>query len=147
MNKQAFLFIVITFFTSFCFGQSKWKDHLGEYHPYVELKADFPLIQSFPYNHKLKPTLTVPSMGMPEISIMEGQVLNKETVSLQFGATGNIEEWKIQMPEDGSSDYFFIVNDREFKRRLRNASVLRVNVLLYQNGEQTIYFSTSGFKL
>ena len=135
------------FLAFICFGQYKWKEHLGEYHPYVELKADFPLIQSFPYNHKLKPTLTVPSIGRPEISIMEGQVLNKETVSLQFGATGNIEEWKIQMPEDGSSDYFFIVNDREFKRRLRNASVLRVNVLLYQNGEQTIYFSTSGFKL
>ena len=72
MNKQFYLFIITIFFTSFCFGQSKWKDHLGEYHPFVELKADFPLIQSFPYDHKLKPTLTVPSMGMPEISIMEG---------------------------------------------------------------------------
>jgi hypothetical protein len=145
--RYLFLFAFILFSISNNYAQVKWKEHLGDYHPYVELKADFPLNQSFPYNHKLKPTLTVPSLGRPEISIIEGQVLNKETVSVQFGPTGNIEEWKIEKPEDGSSDYFFIVDEREFKRRLRNASILRVTVLLYQNGEQTIYFSTSGFKL
>lgn len=139
--------ITICFCAVICKSQSKWENHLSEFRPYAELKADFPLVQAFPYNHKYKPLLTVPSLGLPLISIFEGQILNKETVRVQFGATGNIEDWKIKLPEDGSSNHFYIVEDRLFKRKLRESNILRITILLYQNGEQTIYFTTKDFKL
>jgi hypothetical protein len=135
-------------FNLLVFGQSKWNDHLNDYEPYTELQADFPLIQSFPYNHKQKPTLTVHSRTKGIIlNIGEGQILNKSKVKIQFGATGDINEWDIKQPSDGTTSYFFIVNEREFMRKLRLNSVLRISILLYQNGEQTIYFNTQGFKL
>jgi len=129
-------------------GQSKWKDHLNDYEPYTELLADFPLLQSFPYNNKLKPKLTVHSRNNGIIlNIGEGQILNKSKVTIQFGATGEINEWEITQPSDGTTSSFFIVDEREFIRKLRVNNILRISILLYQNGEQTIYFSTQGFKL
>jgi hypothetical protein len=147
LKKQTYLSLIIFLFISNLNAQSKWKEHLGDYRPYVELYADFPLVQSSPYDHKMKPLLTVKSLGNPLISIGEGQILNKETVKIQFGANGDIEEWKIKTPSDGSSDYFLIEDDRNFKKRLKTANVLRINVLLFQNGEQTIYFNTAGYRL
>jgi hypothetical protein len=107
---------------------------------------------SFPYEGEQHATLMLrnhPSYGRDVILyIREGQIMcssySECSVRVRFD-DGPAERWTGVGPADASSTAVFIRNYARFVQRMRNASVVRIEIPVYHQGSPTFEFRVGGF--
>lgn len=106
----------------------------------------------FPYEGPQHGRLTIrdhPSYGQDVLfRIEEGQILCRSyedcTIRVRFDE-GQAQNWRAVGPADNSSTVIFLRNQASFRRRMRNAKIVRLQVPVYQEGSPTFEFHVGGF--
>jgi hypothetical protein len=106
----------------------------------------------FPYEGAQHGTLWIrnhPSYGHDVfLTIERGQILchsfDECTVRVRFD-DGPAERWSGAEPSDNNTTTIFIRNYSRFVERMRHAKVVRVQIPVYQEGDQTFEFRVDGF--
>jgi hypothetical protein len=106
----------------------------------------------FPYQGAQHATLTLrnhPSYGRDVIlSIREGQILCPSyddcTIRVRFD-DGSAERWTAAGAADHSSTHVFLRASSRFVERMRNSSVVRIQIPIYQEGSPTFEFRVGGY--
>lgn len=107
----------------------------------------------FPYSGPQRGVLTLrrhPRWGNDVIFRIErGQILchsyGECRINVRFD-DGSVARYKGNPPEDNSSEVVFIPAFSTFVKRLPNAKIVKVEVSIYQNGNNVFEFDVSGFK-
>ena len=83
------------------------------------------------------------------ISIEKGQLLDSDyhgTVKVRFD-NGKVTSFRSSRPDDGSSNTLFLKGAfSAFTSQLQKAKELKIEVPVYQAGDQVLTFNVSGFK-
>lgn len=106
----------------------------------------------FPYNGPQRATLTFrdhASHGADAIVRIErGQLLCRSyedcTIRVRFG-DGAPRAWRAIGPSDNSSEVIFLRNQGDFRNRMQKVDMVRVEVPVYQEGNQVFEFEVGGF--
>lgn len=106
----------------------------------------------FPYRGPQHGTLILrdhPSHGRDVIlSIERGQILCRSyedcNITIRFDQKSPTR-WRAVGPSDNSTDTIFIRNSAEFRRRMRSADAVRIQIPVYQEGNVLFEFEVGGF--
>ena len=106
----------------------------------------------FPYEGIQHGTLVLrdhPSYGQDVILLIEeGQILCQSyqvcTISVRFDE-GAAQSWRAVGPADNNSTSIFLRNQGRFRQRMRSATIVRIRIPVYQQGEPTFEFHVGGF--
>lgn len=107
---------------------------------------------SFPYQGAQRGTLLIrehPRQGRSVLfSIQRGQILSnagrENRINVRFD-NHPAESWGFSYPADHSRDAIFLSNYSGFMRKMRSASVVRLEVNMYNDGSRIFEFQVGGF--
>ena len=137
---------------------AKWTYHIEE-DAMTSRKAKFASIYSensvefgFPYQGPQRGTLTIrdhPSYGHDVyLSIERGQILCQSyedcEIKVRFDER-EPESWGASASSDHSTTIIFLRNEARFTRKMRAAKVVRIQIPVYQEGQQVFEFVVGGF--
>lgn len=124
----------------------------GKVSRFASLKSFNTVNLSSPYDGAQRGDLTVrnhASLGKDVMFMIgQGQLLCPSwdgcSILVRFDE-GEAQRWRAAPAGDGSSTVLFLRNYDSFVRQLKVASVVRIRVELYRNGQQTFTFNVSGY--
>ena len=119
---------------------------------YASLQSENALNFDFPYQGEQHGKLLLrdhPSHGRDVLVLIEkGQILCPSydpcSIRVRFDE-GTPQRWSAVGPADNSSTVIFLRNEEGFILKLRRSKVVRIQIPVYQEGEQMLEFQVGGF--